>query len=146
MFFADLVLLGIQGYDVILGMDWLTKYQATIDCKRKTLTIVTSEGETLTYRGGENIPTVLLISATRAYNLVKKGCPTFLCAVELTEASDLEPKDIPAVQSFPEVFQEVPGLPPELEIEFAVELVPGTTPISKAPYKMAPVELIELKT
>jgi len=87
MFFADLVLLGIQGYDVILGMDWLTKYQATIDCKWKTLTIVTSEGETLTHTGNDTIPTVSLISATRAYYLVKKGCPAFLCAVELTEAS-----------------------------------------------------------
>jgi len=43
-FFADLVVLGIQGYDVILGMDWLTAYQATIDCKQKKLTLVTSEG------------------------------------------------------------------------------------------------------
>jgi len=131
---------------VILGMDWLTKYQATIDCMQKTLTVVTSEGETLTYRGSDNIPTVSLISATRAYNLVKKRCPTFLCAVELTEASDLEPKDIPVVQDFLEVFQEVPGLPPEREIEFAIELVPGTAPISRAPYRMAPAELTELKT
>jgi len=77
---------------------------------------------------------------------VKEGCPAFLCAVELTEASDVEPKDIPVVQNFPEVFQEVPGLPPKREIEFAIELVPGTAPISKAPYKMAPAELTELKT
>ena len=146
MFFADLVLLGIWGYDVILGMDWLTKYQATINCKRKTLTVVTSEGETLTYGGSDNILTVSLIFATRAYNLVKKGCPAFLCAVELTEASDLEPKDIPVVQNFPEVFQEMPGLAPEGKIEFAIELVPGTSPISKAPYRMAPSELTELKT
>jgi len=141
IFFADLVLLGIQGYDVILGMDWLTTYQATIDCKRKTLTIVTFEGETLTYKGSDNIPTVSLISGTRAYNLVKKGCPAFLCVVELIEASDLQPKDIPVVQDFPEVFQEVPGLPAEGEIEFAIKLVPRTAPISTAPYRMAPAEL-----
>jgi len=42
-------------------------------------------------------------------------------------------------------FQEVPGLPLDREIEFAVELVPGTTPISKAPYQMAPAELVKLK-
>ena len=46
-FFANLVVLGIQGYDVILGMDWLTTYQATIDCKQKKLTLVTSKGENL---------------------------------------------------------------------------------------------------
>ena len=49
------------------------------------------------------------------------------------------------MQEFPEVFQEVPGLPPDREIEFAIELVPGTAPISKAPYRMAPAELAELK-
>ena len=48
-------------------------------------------------------------------------------------------------QNFPQVFQEVPGLPPDREIEFSIELLPGTTPISKAPYRMAPPELAELK-
>ena len=49
------------------------------------------------------------------------------------------------MHEFLEVFQEVPGLPPDREIEFAIELVPGTAPISKAPYRMAPAELAELK-
>jgi len=48
-------------------------------------------------------------------------------------------------QDFPEAFQKVPGLPPDREIEFAIELLPGTTPISKAPYRMAPTKLVELK-
>ena len=50
-FFADLIVLGIQGYDVILGMDSLTTYQATIDCKQKKLTLVTPEGENLIFKG-----------------------------------------------------------------------------------------------
>jgi len=49
------------------------------------------------------------------------------------------------IQEFPEVFQEVPGLPPDREIEFAIELLQGTTPISRAPYRMAPAALVELK-
>jgi len=49
------------------------------------------------------------------------------------------------VQEFPEVFQEVPGLPLDREIEFTIELLPSTAPISKAPYLMAPAELVELK-
>jgi len=64
---------------------------------------------------------------------------------EVLETPKLEPKDLPIVQEFLEVFQEVPGLPPDREIEFAIELVPGTVPISKAPYRMAPAELAELK-
>jgi len=113
---------------------------------RKTLTIVTPEGESLTYRGDYDTRAVSLISATRAYKLVGKGCPAFLCAVEITETFRLEPKDIPLVREYREVFQEVPGSPPEREIEFAIELVPGMAPISKAPCRMAPAELAELKT
>jgi len=53
-FFADLVILGLQGYDVILGMDWLTTYQATIDYKQKKLTLVTLEGENLIFKKGNS--------------------------------------------------------------------------------------------
>ena len=53
-FFADLVVLGIQGYDVILEMDWLTAYQVTIDCKQKKLTVVTPEGESLIFKAGNS--------------------------------------------------------------------------------------------
>jgi len=63
----------------------------------------------------------------------------------VAETPELEPKDIPIVQEFPGVFQEVPGPPLDQEIEFAIELVPSTAPISKAPYRMAPAELAELK-
>ena len=53
--------------------------------------------------------------------------------------------DIPVVREFPEVFSEVSGLPPEREVEFSIDLVPGTGPISIAPYRMSPKELGELK-
>ncbi|RVW57618.1 Transposon Tf2-11 polyprotein [Vitis vinifera] len=55
-------------------------------------------------------------------------------------------EDIPIVKEYPDVFPEdLPGLPPEREVEFTIDLVPGTGPMSKAPYRMAPVELKELK-
>nr|GFC17860.1 putative reverse transcriptase domain, aspartic peptidase domain protein [Tanacetum cinerariifolium] len=47
---------------------------------------------------------------------------------------------------FPDVFpDELPGIPPVREVEFNIELIPGAEPISKAPYRMDPVELTELK-
>ena len=50
--------------------------------------------------------------------------------------------DITVVNEFPDVFpNELPGLPPKREIDFVIDLMPGTKPISKAPYRMAPVEL-----
>jgi len=58
-----------------------------------------------------------------------------------------ELEDIPVVRDFPDVFpEELPGMPPDRCVEFIVDLAPGTAPISRRPYKMAPRELAELKT
>ena len=55
-------------------------------------------------------------------------------------------EDIPVVQEYPDVFPEdLPGVPPDREVEFTVDLVPDARPASKAPYRMAPSELRELK-
>jgi hypothetical protein len=54
-------------------------------------------------------------------------------------------EDIPVVRDFPDVFAKISGLPPDREVEFTIELMPGTQPIHKAPYRMAPTELRELK-
>jgi hypothetical protein len=56
------------------------------------------------------------------------------------------PKKIPVVYDYADVFSdELPGIPPDRDIEFAIELQPGTTPISKRPYRIPPAELAELK-
>ena len=69
---------------------------------------------------------------------------TRLATIESTEAvNTLE--DILIVQDFEEVFRDISGLPPKREIDFCIELVPGTLPISKTPYRMAPTEMLELK-
>ena len=58
----------------------------------------------------------------------------------------LKIESVPVVCEFPDVFpEELPGLPPIREVEFGIELILGTTPISIAPYRMAPLELKELK-
>jgi len=77
--------------------------------------------------------------------MLKKGCQGYLCAIEATEQKDPDLNEIPIVREFPHVFQEVLGFPPDREIEFTIELVPGTALISKVPYRMEPVELTELK-
>jgi len=78
--------------------------------------------------------------------MVKKGCTAYLCAVEVAETQEPNLEEITVVQEFLGVFQEVPGLPLYREIEFMIELVPGTTPIYKASYGMALAELVKLKT
>ncbi|KAG6397801.1 hypothetical protein SASPL_144262 [Salvia splendens] len=87
-----------------------------------------------------------VISATTARKLVRKGCEAYLAYILDTRAEDPKLTNIPIVSEYPDVFpEELPGLPPEREVEFAIEVIPGTTPISMAPYRMAPTELKELK-
>jgi hypothetical protein len=58
----------------------------------------------------------------------------------------LEIHDVPVVYDFPDVFpEELPGMPPDRDVEFVIELVPGTALVSKRPYRMPPEELVELK-
>ena len=65
--------------------------------------------------------------------------------VDIDEAHP-ELRDIPVIADYPDVFSDdLPGLPPDREMEFCIELVPGTEPISKPPYRMAPINLEELK-
>ncbi|KAH9778034.1 Endonuclease [Citrus sinensis] len=78
--------------------------------------------------------------------MLKKGCEGFLAYIVADHPDGACLEDIPIVREFIDVFPEdLPGLLPDREVEFTIELVPGTTPISKAPYRMAPIELKELK-
>uniref|UniRef100_A0A2N9HQ68 Retrotransposon gag domain-containing protein n=1 Tax=Fagus sylvatica TaxID=28930 RepID=A0A2N9HQ68_FAGSY len=87
-----------------------------------------------------------LISTMQAYCLLKKGCHAYLAYVSNSKSKLPELDKIWVVKEFPDVFPEdLPGLPPDREIEFSIDLLSGTTPISNAPYRMAPVELEELK-
>ncbi|KAG8474747.1 hypothetical protein CXB51_031285 [Gossypium anomalum] len=77
---------------------------------------------------------------------LRKGYEAYLAFVLNTKNPELKIESVPVVCEFPDVFpEELPGLPPVREVEFGIELIPGTTPISIAPYRMAPLELKELK-
>ncbi|KAG8498361.1 hypothetical protein CXB51_007427 [Gossypium anomalum] len=82
-----------------------------------------------------------------AQRFVKKGYDAYLAYVLDTKVSESKIQAVPVICEFFDVFpEELPGLPPEREVEFSIDLIPGTTPISIAPYRMAPTELKELKT
>ncbi|KAL0559053.1 hypothetical protein IC582_003642 [Cucumis melo] len=85
-------------------------------------------------------------SAIRASKLLSQGSWGILTSVVDTREVDVSLSSEPVVRDYPNVFPEgLPGLPPHREVEFAIELEPGTVPISRAPYRMAPAELKELK-
>ena len=87
-----------------------------------------------------------VISATTVRTMVWKGCEAYLAYVIETEKARPSVSDIPIVSDFPDVFPgELPGLPPQREIEFDIDVVLGATSTSITPYRMAPLELKELK-
>ncbi|GJY83865.1 putative reverse transcriptase domain-containing protein [Tanacetum coccineum] len=87
-----------------------------------------------------------IISALKARTLLSHGCEGFLATIHDTTSDVSSIHDQPIVSEFQDVFpEELPGIPPIRDVEFNIELIPGAEPISKAPYRMAPIELKELK-
>jgi hypothetical protein len=122
-FLADLVILKSGGIDVILEMDCLSRYNGLIGCTDKVVHLTNPEG-------------VQVICHTRdsKFNLMMFSM----------EAKPLE--GVPVVNEYPDVFpEELPGMPPDRDIEFIIDLIPGTSPIAKRPYRIAASELMELK-
>uniref|UniRef100_A0A7N2MWN1 RNA-directed DNA polymerase n=1 Tax=Quercus lobata TaxID=97700 RepID=A0A7N2MWN1_QUELO len=143
---ADLIVMDMYDYDVILGMDWLPAYHASVDCFRKKVVFRPLGEHEFRFKGSRMHALPRVISALRAKHLLRKGCQGYIAHVVDTRKDVLKLDDIPIVREFPDVFPEdLPGIPIDREIEFSIDLLPGTSPISKAPYRMAPTELKELK-
>ena len=88
-----------------------------------------------------------VISAMQARRFLRKGYEAFLALVLDSKRGQVNLEDIPVVKEFPNVFlEELPGLPPEREVDISIEVLHGTTLISRAPYRIAPTQLKELKT
>ncbi|KAM2616927.1 hypothetical protein TB1_033384 [Malus domestica] len=143
---ANLMPLDIMDFDVILGTDWLHYNRAKIDCYGKTVTFhcpglpeVTFIGEPSGVRHG-------IISAMKAKRLLSKGCQGYLAHVVLNDDTPNRVEDVRVVRSFLDVFlEDLPGLPPDREMEFVIDLLPGTNPISLTAYRMTHAELRESK-
>uniref|UniRef100_A0A2N9H2J6 Integrase catalytic domain-containing protein n=1 Tax=Fagus sylvatica TaxID=28930 RepID=A0A2N9H2J6_FAGSY len=136
----------MKDFDVILGMDWLAANYASVDCRSKKVKFQIPGEMEFSFVGSGASVTPCVISALQARRMLRKGCRGYLATVRDTQQDELKIENIPIVSEFPEVFPEdLPGLPPDREIEFSIDLLPGSGPISKAPYRMAPAELKELK-
>jgi hypothetical protein len=115
--------------DVILGMNWLSKNKVLIDCSKNSIKLTTLEGKEMEFVAEP------VVTAKGVANHVK---------VNQLDAS--QESEVPVVNEFPDVFpEELPGMPPDRDIEFVIELKPGTSPIYMTPYRMAITELAELK-
>ncbi|GJT47081.1 putative reverse transcriptase domain-containing protein [Tanacetum coccineum] len=142
----------LGSFDVIIGMDWLAKYHAVIVCAEKIVRIPFGD-EILIVRGdgssNKHGTRLNIISCAKAQEYLTKGCHVFLANITATKDEDKSKEkrleDVPVVQEFPEVFPEdLPGIPPTRQVEFRIDLVPGATPVARAPYRLAPSEMKEL--
>ncbi|GKD67617.1 hypothetical protein Tco_1321707 [Tanacetum coccineum] len=108
-----------HGFDVVIGMDWLSKYHARIICDEKVVHIPIDD-ETLIIQ-------------------------VFIAQVMEKMSDEKQLEDIQMVREFPEVFpKDLPGLPPVRQVEFQIDLIPGAAPVARAPYRLAPSEMQEL--
>jgi hypothetical protein len=124
IFKTTLLTLGLESMDIILRVDWMTPHRVVLDVATRALEIRSPTfGDLALYLPSQD--------STRS------------CAFAMIE---LPLKKIPVMCEYADVFpDELPGMPLDRNIEFAIELQPGTTPISKRPYRMPPAELAELK-
>jgi hypothetical protein len=128
-FVANLIVLESKGIDVILGLDWLSKYKVLINYAKKSVKTTTPKGKEMDFI------TEPVVTAKGAANCAKVN------QLDANQGSKM-----PVANEFPDVFpEELPGMPPDQDIEFVIELKPGTTPIYKTSYRMATPELAELK-
>ena len=78
-----------------------------------------------------------VISAMQSRHFLRKGCEAFLAFMLDSKRGQVNLEDIPVIKKFPYVFpEELSGLPPEREVDLAIEVLHRTTPISRAPYRM----------
>ncbi|GAU41290.1 hypothetical protein TSUD_374150 [Trifolium subterraneum] len=133
-FGMDLVCIPLSRIDVIFGMNWLVFNQVHINCCEKTVIFPKSEGS-LSMMNGEEVKESL-----------NDHGELFMVFGSLKLEGGVKLEEIPVVSGFSDVFlEDISDLPPEREVEFGIDLVPGTSPISMAPYRMSASELNELK-
>ncbi|XP_058753085.1 uncharacterized protein LOC131626271 [Vicia villosa] len=136
-FGVDLICLPLSNLDVILGMNWLEFNRVYIDCFRKRLLFLTPEEEALADSLSTKEMRILLEDESKMFAVFASPSVEGKTSIE----------EIPVVNEFLEVFPgDITELPPKREVEFSIDLVPGTRPISMAPYRMSASELSELKT
>ncbi|GKD08897.1 hypothetical protein Tco_1188582 [Tanacetum coccineum] len=116
----------LGSFDVVIGMDWLSKYHARIICDEKVVHIPI-DGETLIIRGDRSKTRLSLISCIKTERYISKGCQVFIAHVMEKKSNEKRLENIPVVREFPE---DLPGLPLVCQVEFQIDLMPGAAPIA----------------
>nr|GFC91990.1 putative reverse transcriptase domain-containing protein [Tanacetum cinerariifolium] len=151
-FNIDLMPVEMGSLDVIIGMDWLSRYHVVIVCADKIVRIPWGRENLIFHSNGSNQEhdaRLNIISCAKTQKYMLKGCQVFLAHVTRKEVEGKSEKkrleNVPIVWDFPEVFPEdLSGLPPTQQVVFQIDLIPDAAPVARAPYRLAPSEMKEL--
>ncbi|GJZ82035.1 putative reverse transcriptase domain-containing protein [Tanacetum coccineum] len=145
VFRIDLIPIVLGAFDIVIGMDWLGRYNANILCSQKLVRVVNPLGREIIIYGDKRKGEFKLCSMMKARKYLSRGCQAYMAHVIDTNFEKKSAKDVPVVNEFLDVFPEdLPGIPPERQVEFRIDLIPGATPVAKTPYRLAPSEMKEL--
>ncbi|XP_070003187.1 uncharacterized protein [Nicotiana sylvestris] len=143
---ADLLLLDMIDFEIILGMASLSPYHTVLDCHAKTITLAIPRLPGLEWKGATVDTSSRVISFLKAQQMVEKGCLAYLAYVWDTTAESPMINSVLVVWEFVDIFPfDLPGMTPDRDIDFCIDLASGTQPISIPLYRMAPKDLKELK-
>jgi hypothetical protein len=145
---VDFNILLLGSYDILKGMDWIEKNAVVVNCKNKTLDCLDEVGHNRTIKGIPCGVSVRQISSLQLKQNAIKGCEIYVVHINegLEKRVDRLLTDDPILSKFQDVFPEdIQRLPPRRDIDFTTYLVPGSSLVSKAPYRMSVPELSEYK-
>ena len=135
---GDLRVMDMSEFDVILRMDWLMAYRVVIDCERRRVIAYTQDSTRVTFQGDKHN-----VLPQTVYNSRWHGQLMGWLAILTLEDEARQDLDLPRIVcEYEGVFSnDLPGLPPQRDVDFCIELHPSTSPISMTSHRMAPVEL-----
>nr|GEV08795.1 putative reverse transcriptase domain-containing protein [Tanacetum cinerariifolium] len=137
-FEIDLMPINLGSFDVVIGMDWLSKNHAKILCDEKVVHIPINS-ETLIIQGDRSKTRLNLISYIKTERYISRGCQVFMIRVMEKKLDKKRLDDIHVVKEFPDIFSEdLPGPPLVHQVEFQIDLIPRAAPVARTPYRLAP--------
>ncbi|XP_016199433.1 uncharacterized protein LOC107640426 [Arachis ipaensis] len=138
-FVHDFICLPMDGLDLILGLDWLSKNHVLLDCSEKSVQFMPEGSEAPVVVNSYYLNSMIV-------NCSGIECQGIMLLTARVSGDDQSLEQIPIVCEFSDVFpDDINEFPPNREVEFAIELVPGASPISITPYRMSLLEMTELK-
>ncbi|XP_057756154.1 uncharacterized protein LOC130975364 [Arachis stenosperma] len=138
-FVHDLICLPMTGLDLILGLDWLSKNHVLLDYSEKSVQFMPEGSEAPVVVNSYYLNSMIV-------NCSGTECQGIMLLTAGVSGDDQSLEQIPVVCEFPDVFpDDINEFPPNREVEFSIDLVPGAGPISITPYRMSPLEMAELK-